>query len=172
MQRMRTRMLLKGANAGTIFFFFFIVVAMSLCACDSDKIYESNVNIPADGWYRAEHARFEVEITDTINPCNVYINVRNNSKYKYMELWLFVGVHSPSGAVESDTTKIILADHRGKWLGHGLGNKFDTRIVFRENVRFPAAGKYVIEYEQATRDEPLIGIDDIGLRIEKVKINK
>ena len=160
--------LLKDASAGTMIFFFVLLVTMSLCACDSNKIYENNVSIPADGWHRAEHARFEVEISDTINPCNVYINVRNNSKYKHMELWLFVGVHSPSGTVERDTARIMLADHRGKWLGHGLGNKFDTRIVFRKNVQFPVAGKYVFDYEQATRDEPLIGIDDIGLRIEKV----
>jgi gliding motility-associated lipoprotein GldH len=54
-------------------------------------------------------------------------------------------------------------------MGHGLGSKFDTRLVFRKNLRFPASGKYVFEYEQAMRDEPLSGIEDIGLRIEKYK---
>ena len=159
-------------DASTRMIFFFVLLVMCLCACDSNKTYESNVRIPADGWRRAERARFEMEITDTIHPCNVYINVRNNSKYKHMELWLFVDVHSPSGTVERDTARIMLADHRGKWLGHGLGNKFDTRIVFRKNVQFPAKGKYIFDYEQATRNEPLIGIDDIGLRIEKVDTKK
>ena len=150
-------------------FFLIILVSMSLCSCDSDRIYENNVIIPVEGWRRSERARFEADITDTVNACNIYINVRNNSAYNHMELWLFVDVHSPSGTVERDTIKIMLADHRGRWLGHGLGNKFDTRYFFRENVRFPTAGKYIFEYEQATRDEPLIGIDDIGLRIENKK---
>lgn len=162
----------ERTSAGTKLFFAVLLAAAGLCACDQDKIYESNVRIPAEGWKRTEHARFEAEITDTVSPCHIYINVRNNSRYKYMELWLFVGAYSPSGAVERDTVKIMLADHRGKWLGNGLGDKFDTRLLFRKNVRFPTAGKYVLEYEQASRDEPLIGIDDIGLRIEKIKVTE
>ena len=148
-------------------FSYSLLVGIALCACDPYRIYENNVKIPSEGWRRAERAQFEVEIADTIHPCNVYINVRNNIHYKYMDFWLFVDVHSPTGMVASDTIKIMLADHRGKWLGHGLGSRFDTRMVFRKNVRFPASGKYVFEYEQAMRDEPLSGIEDIGLRIEK-----
>lgn len=148
-------------------FICLLVISVSFSACDAGRIYEDNVKISPEGWKRVERARFEVEITDTIHPCNIYINVRNNSNYKYMDLWLFVDVHSPSGMVAGDTVNIMLADHRGKWLGHGLGSKFDTRLIFRKNLRFPASGKYVFEYEQAMRDEPLSGIDDIGLRIEK-----
>ena len=149
-------------------FFFLMLISLGLCSCDPNRIYESNVKIPVEGWRHTDHARFEVEITDIVTPCNIYINVRNNSNYKYMELWLFVDVYSSFGFAERDTVKIMLADHRGKWLGHGLGSKFDTRYFFRRNVRFPAEGKYVFEYEQATRDELLTGIDDIGLRIEKI----
>ena len=148
-------------------FFFFILIGVGLCSCDPDGIYESNVDIPAEGWRRTDLARFEVDIADTDSPCNIYINVRNNNSYKYMDLWLFVDVHSPSGIVERDTVKVILADFHGKWLGHGLGSKFDTRLFLRRNVKFPVAGKYVFEYEQAMREELLTGIEDIGLRIEK-----
>lgn len=142
-----------------------LIIAVTY-SCDHSKIYESNSNIPSDGWKRAEKVHFQMEITDTVSPCNVYIHVRNNSNYKYMALWLFVDVYPPSGNSWRDTVKIMLADHRGKWLGHGLGSKFDTRVVLRQNTRFTHAGKYVFEYEQAMRDEPLTGIDDIGLRIE------
>jgi gliding motility-associated lipoprotein GldH len=156
----------------TIFrFFIFIVVFFTiLVACDDEKIFESNVAIPPKGWHRDELARFSVEISDTISPCNVYINIRNTNKYKYMDFWLFVTTSSPSGGVERDTIKIQLANHRGKWLGHGLGSKFDNRIFLRRNVIFPTSGTYIYEYEQAMRDEVVIGIDDIGLRIERVNI--
>jgi len=148
-------------------FFLVMLVILGLGACDANRIYESNVGIPVEGWRHAELARFEVEIADTLQACNIYINVRNNSDYKYMDFWLFVNVYSPMGLMERDTVKIMLADHRGKWLGHGLGNKFDTRRVFRKDVRFPMSGKYIFEYEQGMRDEPLMGIEDIGLRIER-----
>ena len=84
-----------------------------------------------------------------------------------MDFWLFVDVHSPTGMVAIDTINMMMADYRGKWQGHGLGSKFDTRMIFRKNMRFPASGKYVFEYEQAMRDELLTGIEDLGLRIEK-----
>ena len=155
------------SSVKTVFFVFMVLANVVHSSCDSNKIYENNLAIPSEGWRRADRARFEVEIADTIHPCNIYINVRNNSKYKYMDFWLFVDVHSPTGMVARDTVNIMLADHRGKWLGNGLNNKFDTRLVLQKNMRFPVSGKYVFEYEQAMRDEPLTGIEDIGLRIEK-----
>ncbi len=142
------------------------LLAVGLYSCDQSRIYESNIDIPKEGWHRDQRAKFQVEITDTVNACNVYINVRNNSQFKYMDLWLFVDVLSPSGSAQRDTLKIMLADHRGKWLGNGLGDKFDNRLLFQQNIRFPVSGIYTFEYEQAMRDEPLIGIDDIGLRVE------
>jgi len=147
-----------------------LILIITLCACDPERIYESNIAISSQGWHRSEIARFTVEITDTINPCNIFINVRNNNNFQYMDLWLFVDVHSPLGFVERDTVRIILADHRGRWLGHGLGSKFNNRIFLRRNVLFPTAGTYIFEYEQAMRDELLIGIEDIGLRIERVEV--
>lgn len=146
--------------------FNLLILSGILCSCDPSRIYEDNFRIPDNEWRRAERARFEVEITDTVSSCNMYINVRNNSQYKYMELWLFVDSYLPKGSVVRDTVKIMLADHYGKWLGHGLGDKYDSRILFRRNIHFPDPGTYVFEYEQATRDEPLIGIEDVGLRIE------
>ena len=88
-----------------------------------------------------------------------------------MDFWLFINLHSPFGAVERDTARIILADHRGKWTGHGLGSKFDNRLLLRQNIRFPVAGKYIFEYEHAMRDEPLTGIEDVGLRVEIAEKN-
>jgi len=158
---------MKNEGVGMKRFLFLALVCLGLGGCDSGRIYESNVKIPDEGWQRAELARFEVEIADTLQSCNIYINVRNNSSYKYMDFWLFVNVHSPMGLMERDTIRIMLADHRGKWLGGGLGSKFDTRMVFRKDVRFPMSGKFVFEYEQGMRDEPLIGIEDIGIRIER-----
>ncbi|MDR2037306.1 MAG: gliding motility lipoprotein GldH [Bacteroidales bacterium] len=146
-----------------------VVFGIFMQSCDLQNIYEDNVRIPKDGWHQKEMVKFNVDINDTISECNIYINVRNNSKYKWMELWLFVNTHSPQGLSQRDTLKIMLADDHGKWLGHGLGDKFDTRLLYQQNIRFPVSGTYTFEYEQAMRDELLIGIDDIGLRIEKSK---
>jgi gliding motility-associated lipoprotein GldH len=108
-----------------------------------------------------------VYVADTASACDIYINVRNSSRYQSMELWLFVTVSSPSGKRQRDTVNILIADEHGKWLGSGLGSHFDTRLLFQRDVRFPETGIYLFEYEQGMRDEPLIGIEDVGLRVEK-----
>ena len=57
----------------------------------------------------------------------------------------------------------------GRWLGDGLGDIFDNRILFKEGVKFPQAGEYRFELFQAMRINPLPGIMDAGIRIEKDK---
>ncbi|MDR1668177.1 MAG: gliding motility lipoprotein GldH [Bacteroidales bacterium] len=143
------------------------VAALLLASCDTNKIYETHLRIPDDGWKQNDIKRFNVYVADTASACNIYINVRNNNQYKSMELWLFVTVGSPSGKRQRDTVSIRIADEYGKWIGNGLGSHFDTRLLFQKDIRFPETGIFTFEYEQGMRDEPLIGVEDIGLRIEK-----
>jgi gliding motility-associated lipoprotein GldH len=138
-----------------------------MVSCDPQKIYEANIRIPEKGWKQSEVVRFSVNIADTANTCDIYVNVRNNSRYGSIELWLFVNVHAPSGQQERDTLKINITDEYGKWMGNGLGNTFDLRKLYRKNIRFPQKGTYIFEYMHGMRDEPLTGVEDIGLRIEK-----
>ncbi|MBK8414603.1 MAG: gliding motility lipoprotein GldH [Bacteroidetes bacterium] len=62
----------------------------------------------------------------------------------------------------------ILASPEGRWLGEGLGDIWDNRILFKENVQFTQPGEYRFELNQAMRINPLPGIMDAGIRIEKV----
>ncbi|MDR0712888.1 MAG: gliding motility lipoprotein GldH [Bacteroidales bacterium] len=141
--------------------------SLLLASCDTNKVYEAHLRIPDEGWKQSDIKRFDVHVADTASACNIYVNVRNNNQYKSMELWLFVSVNAPSGKRQRDTLRILIADEHGKWIGSGLGSHFDTRLLFQKDVRFPETGTYTFEYEQGMRDEPLTGIEDVGLRIEK-----
>ncbi len=55
----------------------------------------------------------------------------------------------------------------GKWLGEGLGDIWDNRVLFKKNVSFPQKGEYRFEFTQAMRLNPLPGVMDVGIRIEK-----
>ena len=63
--------------------------------------------------------------------------------------------------------ELTLASPDGNWLGDGLGDIYDNRILFHRNVRFPQRGEYRFEIYQAMRLNPLPGIMDAGIRIEK-----
>jgi gliding motility-associated lipoprotein GldH len=73
----------------------------------------------------------------------------------------------PDGKLDRDTLEIMLAGKDGKWLGEGLGDIWDNRILFKKNVSFPLKGEYRFELTQAMRLDPLPGIMDVGMRVER-----
>jgi len=112
-----------------------------------------------------------VQIQDTINPHNIYVNVRNTSRYQMQNLFLFITTTSPQGATLIDTFECYLADERGKWTGSGWGDIYDNQFLYKRNIRFPVSGEYTFEYVQAMRTNELRYISDIGLRVEKIELH-
>lgn len=150
-----------------IFFAFFI--SCIFLSCDKNRVFEENKEIPDNVWNANNKLKFEVNITDTISKHNFYINIRNADSYPYSNLFLFVTTKFPNEKMSRDTVECKLADETGHWLGEGLGDLWDNKILFKQGVRFPLAGKYQFEFEQAMRVENLPLIVDAGLRIEKAK---
>jgi gliding motility-associated lipoprotein GldH len=148
--------------------FFFAALAL-LAACDSKRFYEENKEIPSGTWDNKNKIAFEFDIPDTTTYYNVLINVRNASQYQFANLCLFVTTTYPDGSTSKDTLDCPLQDPTGKWLGKGIGDLWDNKLLFKPSVKFPRAGKYRIEYEQAMRPNPLSYITDVGLRIERVQ---
>ena len=138
-------------------------------SCDPSRIYERNIKIPEGVWDHNQPVQFEVAISDTITPYNLYINVRNSGMYPMQNLYLFITTTAPSGHSVKDTVQIMLADNKGEWLGKGLGDIWDLQRPYKKNVRFAQTGKYMFEFEQAMRLEKLPFILDVGLRIEKTE---
>lgn len=150
-----------------------IAFCMTLASCDSNKVYEEYVKIESDQikggeyiWDYTKPVSFEFEVNDTAALHNVYVNVRHANLYQYRNLWLFIDSWSPSGVKSVDTLECTLADDKGKWLGSGLGDIWDTQILWKRNVRFATPGKYHVEYKQGMRVDNLPGIMDMGLRVE------
>ncbi|MBO7132662.1 MAG: gliding motility lipoprotein GldH [Bacteroidales bacterium] len=148
------------------FFAIALAVVTLFASCDRNKVYEEFVEIEDYAWNMNQPLSYEFEITDTTALHDIYINVRHANQYQYNNLWLFINSWSPSGQKAVDTVECVLADEHGKWQGSGLGDIWDTQILWKKNVRFATAGKYHVEYNQAMRTDNLIGIMDMGLRIE------
>jgi gliding motility-associated lipoprotein GldH len=110
---------------------------------------------------------FDVPVSDTINKYNIFLTVRNASSYDFNNLYLFIDIKSPMRIVERDTMECILADADGKWLGDGLGDIWDNKILFKKNVKFQKPGIYEFIINQAMRVDSLPMIMDAGISIEK-----
>ncbi len=144
-----------------------VTALFSLSSCDSNVIFEENIKLPENRWEQNNAIRFTVNIEDTINPHNLYINLRNAGGYQFSNIFLFFTTTSPSGKMERDTLELTLADASGKWVGDGMGDIWDNRQLFKPNFRFPESGKYIFQLEQAMRIDPLPQIMDAGIRIER-----
>lgn len=143
------------------------VLVVFFTSCDRNRVFEENISIPDNRWLSDKPVVLQMNITDTVLPHNVYINLRNASHYPFSNIFLFLNTTFPDGRRDRDTLEIMLAGPDGKWLGDGLGDIWDNRVLFKKNVAFPQAGEYRFELIQAMRLDPLPGIMDVGMRVEK-----
>jgi gliding motility-associated lipoprotein GldH len=145
--------------------YIFLLSSLLLVGCDQNVVFENNIMISPDGWKQDEVVQFEWDITDTISLHNFYVSIRNGEGYQYSNIFLFVSMEFPNGKMSVDTIDCPLADADGHWLGSGLGDLYDNRIIFKERKKFPMAGHYRITIQQAMREENLEEIHDVGFRL-------
>lgn len=112
---------------------------------------------------------FDVQVNnnDTLNKYNIFLTIRNAGSYDFNNLYLFINIKTPMQFTERDTMECILADADGKWLGDGLGDIWDNKILFKKNMKFQKPGTYEFVISQAMRVDSLPMIMDAGLSIEK-----
>lgn len=139
-------------------------------------VYDKYKSIDNHQWNSYNSIDFIVSNSDTISAKNVFINIRNNKKYEFSSLFLITKMEFPSGYKVVDTLEYEMTDSYGNWLGSGFTDIKENKLFYKENVVFSEKGDYKFNVQQATRSvndvegkNPLQGITDVGLRIEKVK---
>ncbi len=148
-------------------FIGFVITLISFSSCDDARLYDENRDIK-DGLWDIDHKLvFDFEVPDTLTKYNFYFNIRNTDDYPYSNIYVFLKTTFPNGKIGTDTVEFPLADDEGRWHGKGQGDVHDCRLVFRQGVRFPLAGKYHMEVEQAMRMKQLPGVINAGIRIER-----
>ncbi len=145
-------------------------MALTVLACDSNRVFEENIDFTSEKWHRDSVLVFNVEISDTLAVYNIYINNRITQQYEYSNLYLFINADMPHNQSLRDTLECILRNPAGKILGKGFGNVWSNKIPYRKHIRFPSSGVYTFTIEQAMRSDELKNILDAGIRIEKVKL--
>ena len=136
-------------------------------ACDPKRVFEAHESIENDSWYINQKPAFFVEIKDTVSEHNIYFNLRHTGLYKYSNLFVLMTIQGPKSKAETQRYEFKLAEVDGKWLGSGLGDIYSNQILLVEKIKFPKSGVYSFTFEQNMRDNPLTGIEDVGIKISK-----
>jgi gliding motility-associated lipoprotein GldH len=152
------------------------VVAMmilTVTACTDNTLYHSYQYIPKKGWKGEDTLSFEVYIPDSfLTYYHVSAHIRNRNDYPYQNLLLLIDHNlQDSSAIVTDTIRCMLADEEGWWTGMGWGDLYQT-VFDVGNFTTDRSGKRTVKITHGMKDDTLVGINDVGIQIEKQKRSK
>ena len=146
---------------------FLWAVAVLTAACDKNVYYTVQQDVDETGWDMNDRLEFDVDVDDTLQLFDFYVDVRNSVHFPKANVFFFINTTFPDGSVAYDTLECPLADVEGHWYGSRTGRYVDSRFVFRRHVIFPRTGNYHFEVAHGMRDTSVVGLKSVGLRIEK-----
>ncbi len=144
------------------------VLGLLLNGCINTSLTDVNLEIPANSWMYAKSVKASVEIKDPSKAYNIFFKIRNTADYRYSNLYAIVRIKG-NGFAKSTRYQFQLAKANGEWLGKGSGDLYSNTFPLLKTFRFPKAGRYEIEVEQNMRDNPLVGVSDVGITVEMAK---
>lgn len=150
------------------------IIALSVFSCDKKRVFDEYKTV-GGGWDKDSVVSFDLPELDSLKTYNLFVNIRDNDKYQFSNLFLIVSMEQPKGIVKVDTLEYEMADAEGNLLGEGFSDIKESKLFYKENVRFPK-GKYKVNIRQAVRQngkvagvDRLEGITEVGFRIESTK---
>ncbi|WP_296634853.1 gliding motility lipoprotein GldH [Polaribacter sp.] len=154
--------------------FFILFLITVLYSCNSNIEFTEYNTLQNSNWKSHEKVSFIFEVTDTIKPKNLFINIRNNNNYPFSNLYVITELKTPNGDQIIDTLHYAMTDAKGKFLGNGFANLIENKLFYKEQIKFATPGEYQFNIRHAMRKNGQIiplaqleGIQDIGFSIEK-----
>ncbi len=120
--------------------------------------------IKGHAWNRYQTLIQEIIVKDSLKTYAIDFKFRNTSAYPFQNLWVLLKLNGP-GLSKQLKYQIQVSDSTGMWIGKGSGDRFQIHLTLVKSFRFPQAGKYFIEVEHLMKDNPLIGVSDVGISI-------
>ncbi|WP_281227301.1 gliding motility lipoprotein GldH [Flavobacterium aquiphilum] len=148
-----------------------LFVAVLLFSCDKKRVFDEYKSV-GSAWNKDSIVTFDLPVLDSTKKYDLYVNLRDNNNYKYNNIFLIVSLETPNGYTKVDTLEYQMAEPDGTLLGNGFTDIKESKLYYKENVRF--RGKYKVHIKQAVREngkvpgvDYLDGITEVGFRIEK-----
>jgi len=151
---------------------FFLLLALIVVSCDKTRVFDEYKSV-ANSWHKDSIVSFDLPQLDAAKNYNLFVNVRDNNDYPFNNLFLIVSLQRPDRKVVTDTLEYQMTEADGSLLGDGFTDVKESKLFYKENVKFNLKGKYKITIQQANRETGKIagvtelkGINDVGFRIE------
>jgi gliding motility-associated lipoprotein GldH len=146
----------------------------SLISCDKKRVFDEYKSV-GTAWHKDSVLHFDFPKIDTTKQYNLFINIRDNDNYPFNNLFVIVSLEQPDGITKVDTLEYQMADAEGNLLGNGFTDIKESKLVYKERMRFKS-GIYKAHIRHAARQtgklagvEKLNGVTEVGFRIEKIE---
>jgi gliding motility-associated lipoprotein GldH len=155
--------------------FLFILIIFCLFSCDKKRVFDDYKSI-GNAWEKDSIIAFNFIQEDTTKLYNLFINLRVNQAYQFNNLYLIVAIERPGGLTKVDTLQYQMTNPDGSLLGNGFSDIKESKLFYKENLRFDTLGDYKVKIQQAVRQtgqiegiKALEGIIEVGFRIENIE---
>lgn len=149
------------------------LLLLVIAACDSNTVVGEMKSLQG-GWGQNEAVAFTIPQLDSLQSYDIFLHLRNTNEYPFNNIYLIVDMEFPHGKTVTDTLEYRMAAPDGTWLGQGIGDVKESKLWYKEGVRFFEEGAYTLRVSQAVRNNgevagvsELKGISDVGYSIEK-----
>ena len=120
--------------------FFILIFLCILCfSCDEKRVFDEYQALNGK-WKQEDVVRFTFEQNDTINPYNLFLNIRNNNDYPFSNLFVTVSLKQPDSLVKIDTLEYAMANPDGSLMGEGFSDVKESKLWYQENFVFKQKG--------------------------------
>lgn len=160
----------------------FIAIAMAGlfaagCGKPTEAAYQKQVPVPAAKWDYAFRPEFTFEIPDTNSNYKVYLIFRYDAAFEFSNIWVRSWTKQPGDSAYSEGKRIetVLLAADGARLGNNVGGVYEYKVQLKagqDYAPFTKAGTYSVKLEQIMRKNPLAGLLNVGLRIERYNAKK
>lgn len=155
--------------------FLVVLIASFLFSCDKERVFDEYKSV-GDAWKKDSIVSFSFNQPDTTKFYNLFVNLRGNEKYQFSNLFLIVALEQPGGLTKIDTLEYQMTNPDGTLLGEGFSDIKESKLFYKEKMKFPKIGNYKVNIQQAVRQtgkitgiEELEGITEVGFRIESIE---
>jgi gliding motility-associated lipoprotein GldH len=140
-------------------------------SCTTADLYEKSVAIPGHAWKYSYKPSFTFSIKDTSSPYQVFLVLRHNDKYSFNNIYINLYARRPgSDSASVARYDLPLGTNEDGWLATGMDDIYEHRIALTppgNQMYFKKPGEYTFTLEQIMREDPLMNVLNVGLRVEK-----
>ena len=144
-----------------------------LLACQNHKMTEQTKDIDHKGWHKDSLLQLTFQPEHAGGTYDIFFLVRNDNRYPYANLFLIATIENGRQKI-IDTLEYEMADAEGNWLGSGIWDLKESKLIYKKNYQPADTLPLHITVQQAVRkpgqiagDEYLPGIKTIGIIIEE-----